>query len=162
MKLTIKEIIISITILLIGLITYSYIQNYNQNKKYNERITNINNKINNLDKTSKGKIIEINYNKFIELFNQDKTNIIFLAGTTCSHCLTTKENLIEVLKENNKIVYYFDVWKITEEEYNNIQTMYSFKGVPNIIVVNNKQIINKLIGQQTFNSLNKFLSNIKD
>ena len=62
-------------------------------------------------------IVSIDYNKYSELINEDKYNIILFTTPTCSHCKNYKPSVNQVCDKYNLVVYDLDISKLSYEEY---------------------------------------------
>ncbi len=103
--------------------------NYNEEKNYIKEITNINN--------------------FIELYNNDKTNVIVIGQTQCSHCIEFRPKVNQVVYTTDATVYWLEYDQLNGADRNKFQNLNEkFKefGTPYTVFVKNGEIIDELIG----------------
>jgi len=69
-----------------------------------------------LDKDSSKYLELIDYNKLVELTNNNENFILYVSSSNCSICKSFKPILVEFLKENNIVVKNIDTSKLTNKE----------------------------------------------
>ena len=114
-----------------------------------------------------------NLEEYNKLINSNEKEVIVLAKSTCSYCVTLHENLSRLLETNNvKISYvYLDSiiksqedqdkfyeslpW-LTEKDGNGKE---NFSGTPTTIIVQNKKVLASIGGSVSEQSFKTFLQN---
>ena len=69
-------------------------------------------------------IIEIDYEKYSEVINNDEYNIILLTSPDCSHCKSYKPDVNYVADEYNLTIYDIVINKLTYDQYMEIHDTY--------------------------------------
>ncbi len=113
---------------------------YDNNKNYIKNITNINN--------------------FIKLYNSNKTSVIVIGQTQCSHCIEFKPKVNKVTYSTNSTIYWLEYDTLNGNDRNKFQNLNEkFKefGTPYTIFVKNGEIIDELIGDVGANNFYKAL-----
>ena len=70
-------------------------------------------------------IVEIGYDKYSELINDDNYSIILLTSPTCTHCLNYKPYVNYVANEYNLTVYNLNLSALEYDQYIEIHDMYT-------------------------------------
>lgn len=94
----------------------------------------------------------INYEEYLNLYNNNKNNIVVVSTENCTYCKKYREELNNISKIFNTPIYIIDIDEneILKEE---------FKEYPTTLIINNK-VNYKFIGTREFNDLlNIFKSN---
>lgn len=91
----------------------------------------------------------LEYNYFEALTKAGKENtIVYLGSSSCGWCTKFKPILEEVVNENKLKVIYIDLGKVSQTEYNNIQSAVgnNFSGTPTTLIMNGNKVIDALGG----------------
>lgn len=72
--------------------------------------------------------IKLDYAEVLEKINNKDTFILCVSRTKCSHCQNYKPKLSKVAKDYNIIVYYTEIDKYTDIEYEEFKEKISFDG----------------------------------
>ena len=72
--------------------------------------------------------IKLNYEEIIEKVNNKDNFILCVSRTKCSHCQNYKPKLSKVAKEYNIVIYYTEIDKYTDNEYEEFKEKISFDG----------------------------------
>ncbi|MFI8496722.1 thioredoxin family protein [Peribacillus butanolivorans] len=111
-------------------------------------------------KSSASSLISLDSQKF-EKYIKEKENIwVYIGRPTCDECDRFSPVLKEVLKENNKQIYYYNTDKArkeNEQEMVNQLNKLGVKTVPTMINFKNGKVINTVVGYQDKVSLEKLL-----
>lgn len=112
------------------------------------------------EETSLNMIDYSEYNKILEA--EDKEIIVF-AASSCSYCIEAKPILNEIAKEHNLKINYFNIDKISDEEYYEIQKTLEFFnsrwGTPTTVIVESKEQIDLISGLKSKEEFLKFFTN---
>lgn len=110
----------------------------------------------------------IDYSEYEKLISNNKTNIIVVGQTGCSHCIAIKPALNTVAGDYNITINYLNLTDLTEEESNNFSESLktieyndedflqdgSF-GTPLTLIVENGKVKSYLSGERTISQLVK-------
>lgn len=142
-----------------AILSYIFVH-WNDVKSNNSQSTQINNQ--EYDVRS---FEEINYDKFLDKYNDNKQSLIYIGRETCVHCV----NFIPVLKqaqsEYGYQTFYLDISKTTEKEAKNIKQLNdflnkNFGSTPMVIIVKDGNLIGDgWMGESTYENFSKFLNN---
>lgn len=91
-------------------------------------------------------LTEVNYGKVEEMFRNKEDFVLYIGSTNCSHCQSYKPKLESVIRSNSLTVYYLDISKITEEQYNSLSKLVTFSGTPHTVFIENGSI--KEVGEE--------------
>lgn len=108
----------------------------------------------------------IDYNEYKSLIRNDKTNIIVVGQTTCSHCIAIKPALNSVAEDYELTINYLNLTELSEDEsekffeslekieYNDPDFIEdgSF-GTPLTLIVENGKVIDYISGSRTVSQL---------
>lgn len=108
----------------------------------------------------------INYSEYEKLITENKTHVIVVGQTTCSHCIAIKPTLNEIAGENKLTINYLNLTEMTQEEFNKFDASlkkinyndpdYIEKGsfgTPLILVVKNGKISSYIAGERSKSQL---------
>lgn len=101
-----------------------------------------------------------NINDFINLYNQDKTSVVVIGQTECSHCLDYRPKVNRVAYTSGVKIYWIEYDKLDSASKYKFQSLNdSFKnfGTPYTIFIQNKEIKDEISGDVDATSLNKKL-----
>lgn len=102
-----KNIIFTLSIILLVVILFILILNKNSNKS---------------------KLFELNVNEVIEKLNNKETFILCVSQTTCSHCHSYKPKLENITKKYDIEIFYIDIDKYSKKERDLFKDNVSFDG----------------------------------
>lgn len=108
----------------------------------------------------------VDYDEYKSLIKEDKTHIIVVGQTTCSHCIAIKPALNSVAEDYDLTINYLNLTDLTEEEsegffsslekieYNDPDFLKdgSF-GTPLTLIVENGKVVDYISGQRTISQL---------
>lgn len=103
--------------------------------------------------------IEIGNEAFEKLFIDEAAVFIYIGRSTCPVCTELEPILVDVVKELNVVLYYYDTDVARTEDEETMTLLLDrleIMSVPTIIYVVNGEIVEKLQGMQTAESLNTF------
>ena len=96
----------------------------------------------------------ISYNEFnIKKENKDSFPLV-IGSSTCSACASYKVKMTQFIEENQIEVFYIDISKLEESEYNNLKTEISFTGTPTTVFYKEGKLTsyyNRLAGDEDMN-----------
>ena len=79
----------------------------------------------NSNNKSSGELIEVNYDKLVDMVDNNDSFILVVSQSTCSHCATYKPKLIDISSEYGIDIYYINY--DTEDEDTQKQFLKEFK-----------------------------------
>jgi thiol-disulfide isomerase/thioredoxin len=92
---------------------------------------------------------------------KDKTVVTVLASTTCPHCQAYKPTITKLARDNNFVLYFFEVDSLTTDEQNIVTSTFdltNFEGaVPFTFIVKNGKVVSDTVGFSTEEETVKFL-----
>ena len=100
-----KKILILVSVCLVVLVGAIIIDNVIANKYFNK----------------------ISYDEIVEKLDNKDSFVLLISQTTCSHCATYKPKLKKVAKKYKVDVHYIDVDKLSDDEYDELNSRLSFK-----------------------------------
>lgn len=107
-------------------------------------------------------LIEIGYERFMTLYRGSTPSIVVLVQTNCGYCNMYKPIIDEIAYDEDINIYYFDILKLTNSEYNQlINSIDFFKthsdwGTPTTLIVKNSSTIDYLEGYSSEDATLKF------
>ena len=105
---------------------------------------------------SKEGYTEIDYNKLLDMENNKATFALFIGKTSCPSCDTFKTVLKKSYKYSKEApIYYIDLDKLSDDEYIDFHSKYSYEGTPTVtIVIDGKfSIYNSVTGSDKFDDM---------
>lgn len=82
--------------------------------------------------------IKLDYEEIIEKVNNKDTFILCVSRTKCTHCKSYKPKLNKITKDYNINIYYTDIDKYNEKDYEQFKKDFSFDGAtPTTIIFKN-------------------------
>ena len=78
--------------------------------------------------TNKSNLVKLNYDEIIEKINSKEDFVLCVSASYCTHCNNYKPKLKKIANKYDIIIYYTDVDKFTDEEYENFKRKLSFDG----------------------------------
>lgn len=146
---------IFICILILITISASYIAYdiYKQNGKYEKEIIRLEEEINNLKKNNSvqtnfendSNLSNENYNdsRLIKLTLEELENkvknkdsfILVITQTDCSHCISYKPTLVEVLEETLQIAYEIDIQPLSKDDKERVYNIARVSGTPTTVFI---------------------------
>lgn len=79
---------------------------------------------------------EISYDEYLEKKENKESFPLVIGSTTCSACGIYKGTMENFIEEYQVEVFYIDLSKIEEDDYNKLQAETSFDGTPTTIFIN--------------------------
>lgn len=108
----------------------------------------------------------IDYEKYNELISNNNTHVIVIGQTTCSHCIAFKPAINAVAKDNNIIINYLNITKLSQDEYNDfLESLKKIEyndedfvnngefGTPLTLVVKDGKVTGYISGERTISQL---------
>lgn len=77
--------------------------------------------------------IEISYNDFNNKKEAEDTFPLVIGSSSCSACAMYKPVMEQFISDYQVEVFYIDLSKLTDEEYNKLKTEISFSGTPTTV-----------------------------
>jgi len=98
--------------------------------------------------------IEIDTEKFYDLYKSSDKFVLLLGRPDCSHCIAFKPVITKFANENDIKVYYLDAYSIeTEEDWNFIWAKIKQEGTPSMGVFENQELVDSVSGEMTYDEL---------
>ena len=72
--------------------------------------------------------IKLNYSEILEKVDNKESFILCVSASKCTHCNSYKPKLKKISNDYNIKIYYTDVDKFTDEDYNKFKEDFSFDG----------------------------------
>lgn len=107
-------------------------------------------------------LTEIDYERFMTLYSGSTPSIVVLVQTNCGYCNMYKPIIDEIAYDEDINIYYLDITKLTNSEYNQlINSIDFFKthsdwGTPTTLIVKNSSTIDYLEGYSSEDTTLKF------
>ena len=113
---------------------------------------------------NKGNLVELTYDEFSSMIDNEESFVLCISRTTCSHCATYKPKLEEVAQENGIDLYFIDIDKYSEEEQDEFEKILNFNDTtPTTVFLNEGKettTSNRLVGDvSTSKIVDKLKSN---
>lgn len=84
---------------------------------------------------------EVSYNEYLNLKEDSKKNnekfILYIKQNNCKHCKNFTPTITKVAKEYKVTIYYINLTKLTEAEYNKFKEEGTFTGTPTVLFYEN-------------------------
>ncbi len=84
---------------------------------------------------SKKSYIEINYEEYKQKIENKEDFALYIGSTNCSHCQDFKPTLEKVINDYDLEIFYVDLSKLDQEQYNHIWDWSAIEGTPEIIFI---------------------------
>lgn len=101
---------------------------------------------------------EINYVEYLEKINNNETFPLVIGSATCSACAVFKNTMDIFIKDYQVEVFFIDLSRVSEEEYNLLSSELTFDGTPTTVFIKDGKLtsyINRIDGAVR-------ISNVKD
>lgn len=72
--------------------------------------------------------IKLNYNEILDKVNNKEDFILCVSASECTHCKSFKPKLKKIANDYNIKIYYTDVDKFNDNDYNKFKEEFSFDG----------------------------------
>lgn len=72
--------------------------------------------------------IKLNYNEILEKINSKESFILCISASKCTHCKSYKPKLKKISNDYDIKIYYTDVDKFNDNEYDEFKDKFSFDG----------------------------------
>ena len=98
----------------------------------------------------------ISYTEYLEKIERKESFPLLIGSETCSACQLFKGTMETFMNDYKVEVFYIDISKITEEEYNALQTQTSFEGTPTTVFYKDGVLTsyyNRLDGSASYSSV---------
>ncbi len=105
---------------------------------------------------------EINYIKYLEKLENDETFPLVIGSASCSACAMFKGTMESFIEEYQVEVFYIDISKLNEEEYNSLKTDTSFDGTPTTVFIESGEMTsfyNRIDGTATLSQVKDYFKN---
>ena len=113
--------------------------------------------------SSSNTITEIDYSKLESMINDNKSFILEIVQTGCSHCEEFSPRFKAILKTNKEKAYSLNLYNMTDEErkkFNEMTT--SVSGTPTVLYFEDgKETSHKINGAVSNEKIEEFLEKIK-
>ena len=73
-------------------------------------------------------LIKLKYNELIEKVENKESFVLCISATECSHCQEYKPKLKKIANNYDIKIYYIDIDKINDDDYETFKTRFSFDG----------------------------------
>ena len=77
----------------------------------------------------------ISYDDLNDKMKNNETFVLYIGSATCSHCEEFKPTLEKVIKKYKLEVYYIDMSKVSDEEYDSVKSKTNLQGTPTVLLV---------------------------
>lgn len=97
-------------------------------------------------------LIEIDFDRFMVLYRKNTPSVVVLVQTTCGYCNMYKPIIDEIAYDENINIYYLDITKLTDSEYNQLINSVDFFenntkwGTPTTLIVKDSSTVDYLAG----------------
>lgn len=97
-------------------------------------------------------LIEVDFDRFMVLYRRSTPSVVVLVQTTCGYCNMYKPIIDEIAYDENINIYYLDITKLTNSEYNQLINNVDFFeentswGTPTTLIVKDSSTIDYLAG----------------
>lgn len=103
---------------------------------------------------------EVSYNEYLNLKEDSKKNnknfILYIKQENCRHCKDFTPTITKVAKEYKVTIYYINLTKLTEAEYNKFKEEGTFTGTPTVLFYENGEELgsfSRLVGNKSEKTL---------
>lgn len=103
---------------------------------------------------------EVSYNEYLNLKEDSKKNnekfILYIKQDNCKHCKNFTPTIAKVAKEYKVTIYYINLTKLTEAEYNKFKEEGTFSGTPTVLFYENGEELgsfSRLVGNKSEKTL---------
>ncbi len=105
---------------------------------------------------------KINFDEYLELYNIDEINYVYLYHESCLNCDDYEINLDKLQKEYGIHIKKFDYSNLSDSDINILKSSNSFLekkiDIPTIISINGKEEISSISGIKEYSALKNFVS----
>ena len=114
-----------------------------------------------LKDVKESKLIEIDTDKFYELYKSSDKFVLLLGRPDCSLCIAFKPVITKFANENDINVYYLDAYSIeTEEDWDFIWAKIKQEGTPSMGVFENQELVDSVSGEMTYEELSTWFRKV--
>lgn len=178
MKEKINRIIISVLIIMIISVTYIALDTYKQNSKYENEIMRLEEEINKLKANNSiqvdnskdsnlpssvennSRLIKVSLEELENMVKNKESFMLVLTQTNCSHCISYKPTLVEVLEDTAQIAYEIDIQPLSLDEKERVYKIARVSGTPTTVFISEgeeKDTSLRLIGSVSSSKLKERL-----
>lgn len=96
---------------------------------------------------------EISFDTFEKLVENKESFILFIGAESCSHCVTYKTTINEVVKEYKVDIKYIDVDKLSTKQDSALKKVASYTGTPTTVFIEKgkeESTYNRIVGNRDF------------
>lgn len=100
---------------------------------------------------------ELSYADFMKKIENKESFPLVVGSSQCSHCADFKITMEKFIKDYQVTVYYVDILKLSEEEYNKFVTIVNFGGsTPTTVFITDgeeKTVYNRIVGALSYSKV---------
>lgn len=105
---------------------------------------------------------EINYIEYLEKIENGETFPLVIGSASCSACAMFKGTMESFIKKYQVEVFYIDISKLSEEEYNSLKTDTSFDSTPTTVFFESGKLTsfyNRMDGAESLSKVKDYFKN---
>lgn len=109
--------------------------------------------------SEKKEFVEINVNKFKELYSGEVNCIVLFSRPTCGYCQIAEPILMNFAYKYKLDIYHVNTDNMSESDVNNLNSMgekFQSFGTPFLVVVSNDKLVDSLEGLSDMNGYKEF------
>ena len=98
----------------------------------------------------------LNYVEYLEKLDNKETFPLVIGSDTCSACKLFKGTMESFITEYQVEVYYIDISKLSEDEYNALKSQTSFDGTPTTVFIKDGALTsyyNRIDGAESYSKV---------
>lgn len=98
----------------------------------------------------------LDYAEYLKKLDNKETFPLVIGSESCSACAMFKGTMETFIKDYQVEVFYIDISKLTEEEYNALKTQTSFDGTPTTVFIKDGELTsyyNRLDGTANYSKV---------
>ena len=99
---------------------------------------------------------EISYEEYVNMMENDDSFPLVIGSSTCSACSMFKQTMDSFIKKYQVEVYYIDISKLSEDDYNLLKSEVNFSSTPTTIFVENGKhtsVYYRIVGSDTMSNV---------
>lgn len=96
---------------------------------------------------------EITFDSFEKMIEDKESFVLFIGAESCSHCMTYKTTINEVVKEYNVDIKYIDVDRLSTKQDSALKKVASYTGTPTTVFIKEgkeESTYNRIVGDRDF------------
>lgn len=111
---------------------------------------------------SNKEITEVNFDDYIQKIENKESFVLYIGSANCSHCSSFRPKLDKVVSKYALDIYYLDISKIENEQYEKLKNKVFLTGTPTIVFIKDGSYSgDKLVGDKDLDNIVDYFKSIE-